>query len=240
MKPCATCERQNPDEARFCLQCGQPFVGAAADRPSSSPVSEPAPAIAHHGPTPDAPVAPPSIWEKPTPAEEEALWRAFIGPHADRYLEQFKKFTRGGSPAFALTWHWPAFLVDPFLWFLYRKMYLYAAVYAVGPVVSAYLTGDLTVGVVWRIMAGASANYIYYWHVRDKLADLRSKGGLDPARQAAMIRDLGGVQVYVVWLGVALHLFLLALLIAAALQGPPDGGPPLRNLPRLVPGRELS
>ena len=45
------------------------------------------------------------------------------------------------NPQFALTWNWPAFLFISFLWFLYRKMYLYAAVYAIGPMVSTYLTG---------------------------------------------------------------------------------------------------
>lgn len=227
MKACAKCEQQNPDEARFCLQCGAPFsAGGSLDASPEAPG--------------EAPAASPSVWERPTPAEEDALWRAFIGPNADRYLQQFKKFTRGPTPGFALTWHWPAFLVDPFLWFLYRKMYLYAAVYAVGPVVSAYLTGDFTVGIVWRIMAGASANYIYFWHVKDRLAEFRAKGRLDAAGREALLKDQGGVQVYVVWLGVALHLLLLALLAAAALQGPAETDRPLRNLPRLIPGRELS
>ncbi len=212
MKPCAKCEQPNPEEARFCLQCGEAFSA-------------------------QAPVEAPTVWERATPADETALWRAFIGPNADRYLQQFKKFTTGPTPRFALTWHWPAFLVDPFLWFLYRKMYLYAAVYAVGPVLSAYLTGDVTVGIVWRIMAGASANYIYYWHVRDKLADFRSKGGLDAAGREALLKDMGGVQVYVIWLGVALYLLLLALLVAAILQGPPEGGKLPRTVPRLSPAR---
>ena len=80
-------------------------------------------------------------------------WRDFIGPNADRYLEQFKKFGSPQSPRFALTWNWPAFLFISFLWFLYRKMYLYAAVYAIGPMVSTYLTGDMTSGMVWSVVA---------------------------------------------------------------------------------------
>jgi hypothetical protein len=151
--------------------------------------------------------------------DEGQLWRAFIGPNADRYLEQFKKFTAGGGQRFALTWHWPAFLFDPFLWFLYRKMYLYAFVYAVGPVVSAYLTGDFTVGIVWRIMAGVSANYVYFWHVKEHLKDLKTQRGLDRAGQERSLRDLGGVQPYVIWLGVALHVLLVAILIMAVLEG---------------------
>jgi len=77
----------------------------------------------------------PSVEPSPLMTDDE-LWRAFIGPNADRYLAQFKKFNFTGAPRYNLTWHWPAFLFIPFLWFLYRKMYLYAFVYAVGPAVS--------------------------------------------------------------------------------------------------------
>ena len=165
-----------------------------------------------------APVSGPAL------SDDGEIWRAFIGPNADRYFEQFRKFTAGGTPRFALTWHWPAFLVDPFLWFLYRKMYLYALVYAVGPVASAYVTGDFTVGIVWRIMAGVSANYIYYWHVKEHVATIRAKSHLDVAAQQRLLRDLGGVQPYVIWLAVLLHVLLIAMIIMVAREGPPDGG----------------
>jgi len=200
VKACQKCDQQNPDEALFCGQCGASFSTSSPD-PAEAPVFD-----------------------------EAHRWRAFIGPNADRYLEQFRKFTGGtliaggAGPRFALTWHWPAFLFDPFLWFLYRKMYLYALVYAVGPVLSAYFTGDFTVGIVWRIMAGASANYIYYWHVREQLARIREKAGLDYSAQERLLKDLGGIQPYVVWVGVALHLLLLALLLAAIREEPPEGG----------------
>ncbi len=210
MKPCRQCEQQNPDDARFCSQCGALFAEEAA-QPADQPVEEPAPPI----------------------LDEQQLWRSFIGQNADRYLEQFRKFTGGGEPRFALTWHWPAFLFDPFLWFLYRKMYLYAAVYAIGPVLSAYFTGDLTVGVVWRVMAGASANYIYYWHVREHVTAIKEKAGLGGRAQEQSLKDLGGVQPYVVWVGVALHILMFAVLIKAIQEGPQGGGafPPLKPAP---------
>ncbi len=202
MKPCSQCEQQNPDDARFCSQCGALFAEEVA-QPADQPVEEPAPPI----------------------LDEQQLWRSFIGQNADRYLEQFRKFTGVGEPRFALTWHWPAFLFDPFLWFLYRKMYLYAAVYAIGPVLSAYFTGDLTVGVVWRIMAGASANYIYYWHVREHVVAIKEKAGLGGRAQEQSLKDLGGVQPYVVWVGVALHILMFAVLIKAIQEEPQGGGP---------------
>jgi hypothetical protein len=73
-------------------------------------------------------------------------------------------------------------------------------------------------------MAGGSANYIYYWHVKDHLATIRTKQCLDHSAQERLLRDLGGVQPYVLWLGVALHVLLVALLLGAIREGPPEGG----------------
>ena len=116
------------------------------------------------------------------------LWRQFIGPHADRYLVHFKKFGLGEEPRFALTWNWPAFLYISFLWFLYRKMYVYAAVYALGPMISTYLTGDLTVGLVWSVMAGATANYVYYWHCREQIGEIKKSSWTDPLKQEEALK----------------------------------------------------
>jgi len=212
MKPCRQCEQQNPDDARFCSQCGASF-----EEETIEPAAQPEPPV----------------------RDESQLWRAFIGQNADRYLEQFRKFTGGGQPRFALTWHWPAFLFDPFLWFLYRKMYLYAAVYAIGPVLSAYFTGDLTVGIVWRIMAGVSANYIYYWHVREHLAEMRTKTGLSGDAVEKSLKDLGGVQPYVVWVGVALHLLMVAVLLKAIQEGSTEGIKLPRAPVRSIAGRTI-
>lgn len=151
--------------------------------------------------------------------DDTELWRAFIGPHADRYLEQFKKFTLTGTPRFNLTWNWPAFLFVPFLWFLYRKMYLYAFVYAIGPAVSAFLTSDLLVGFVWSVMAALSANYIYYWHGREEIAEIKKRFWSSREMQEQAVREAGGVQTYVIGVGVVLY----ALFFAALFQMIQDG-----------------
>lgn len=222
MKPCGTCARLNPKEALYCQQCGTAFAASAP----------------------------------PLSTEEGDLWRTFIGPSKallfstkkgwtweradDHYLAVFRKFSAGATPRFALTWNWPAFLFDPFLWFLYRKMYLYAAIYALGPVLSAYFTGDLSVGIVWRIMAGASANYVYYWQVKEQLARIRAKSAPDASRIEREIRDHGGVQPYVVWVGVAIHVLLLVMIATMIREGAPDGLklPGTRSKPGV--GRTLS
>ncbi len=167
-----------------------------------------------------------STAESSAPPSEEQLWRSFIGPHADRYLETFKKFSSPSGPRFALTWHWPAFLFEPFLWFLYRKMYMYALVYAVGPVVAFYFTQDLSADLVWRVMAGVSANYIYYWHAKEHLATIKNQRTLDPAARDRKLSDEGGVQPYVVWVGVGLFALKVALFITMLRDGSPDQSTP--------------
>ena len=214
MKACLSCEQQNADEANYCARCGTelPQDSSSSDSDTIS-----------------------------TSADEQQLVQAFIGPNkslqftikegwswrpaAQYYLERFRLFQTSSGPRFALTWHWPAAFFDPFLWFLYRKMYMYALLYAVGPVLSVFLTGDMTVGVVWRMLAGASANYIYFWHVKDHIQRIKSRVGMDGMARIRQVRDEGGVQTYVLWLGAALHLFMIGLILAAIQQGAPDGTP---------------
>ena len=204
MKSCARCHQQNQEDSKFCYQCGTALA------------VEPEPPIA----TPVAPAAP-VIHAEIHP--DEHLWRQFIGPHADRYLKHFKKFGLGEEPKFALTWNWPAFLYISFLWFLYRKMYVYALVYALGPMISTYLTGDVTVGLVWSIMAGATANYVYYWHCREQIGALKKHAWTDPAKQDEALKESGGVQSYVIWIGVALYVLFAITMLKMLQDGLPDG-----------------
>ncbi|MEO8325096.1 MAG: DUF2628 domain-containing protein, partial [Nitrospirota bacterium] len=129
------------------------------------------------------------------------------------------------GPRFALSWNWPAALFDSFLWFLYRKMYLFALLYAVAPALAIFMTGDVMVGIVSRILAGASANYLYYWHVKDKVQRIMAMPSLDDTGRAHLIQEEGGVQPYVLWLGVVLHMMMLGLLVATIVQGPPVEDP---------------
>lgn len=198
MKVCSQCAQSNPDDANFCHQCG---AGLNAPATTADIIIETSPSR--------------------STTTDEALWRQFIGPNADRYLEQFKKFSSNGQPQFALSWNWPAFLFISFLWFLYRKMYLHAAVYAVGPMVSTYVTGDLTVGLVWSIMAGATANYLYYWHGKEQIAAIKKSAGLNHAAQEAALKEAGGVQPYVIWVGVMFYVIFLATLVKMIEEGPP-------------------
>ena len=206
MKLCAQCQQQNQEDSKFCYQCGTTLA------------VEPEPPIA-------TPVAPAT----PIIHPDEHLWRQFIGPYADLYLKHFNKFGLGEGPKFALTWNWPAFLYISFLWFLYRKMYTYAAVYALGPMISTYLTGDMTVGLIWSIMAGATANYVYYWHCREHIGDIKKNAGIDPAKQDEALKERGGVQSYVIWIGVALYVLFAITMFKMLQDGLPDSERPLEK-----------
>lgn len=198
MQSCPQCNQQNQDDSKFCYQCGtnlSPVVEQAASPPSTVHLNQ----------------------------TDGDLWREFIGPHADRYLEQFKKFGSAQAPKFALTWNWPAFLFISFLWFLYRKMYLYAMVYAVGPMVSTYLTGDVTVGIVWSIMAGATGNYVYYWYCREQIGEIKRKAGDDQTKRALALKEAGGVQPYVVWVGVAFYVLFILMMFKLIQEGLSEG-----------------
>jgi len=196
MKACIQCQQQNQDDANFCYQCGNDLGVSNAASATSTPFSS---------------------------RTDEDLWRDFIGPNANRYLEQFRRFGSPQSPRFALTWNWPAFLYVSFLWFLYRKMYLYAAVYAIGPMVSTYLTGDMTSGIVWSVVAGATANYVYYWHCRENIAAIKQHAWNDPIQQHAALKEEGGVQPYVIWVGVVFYLLFSLTMFKMLQDGPLDG-----------------
>lgn len=211
MKTCARCQQQNSDDAKFCHQCG-----AALEQQADAGTAAPA----------------------PSPMTEQDLWRGFIGPNADRYLATFKKFSTPAGPRFALTWHWPAFIFEPFLWFLYRKMYVYAMIYAIGPVIAFYLTQDLSADIVWRLMAGISANYIYFWHVKEQVDKIKSQRAVDGEARRQMLGDLGGVQPYVVWVGVGLLVLKVAMVITIFKEGPPEGSE--KDRPKIKPAGTTS
>jgi len=199
MKSCAQCRQQNQDDANYCYQCGTELVAAVKEAGASSTIY--------------------------ATRSDTDLWRDFIGPTAERYLERFKKFGTEQSPKFALSWNWSPFLLIggcSFLWFLYRKMYLYALIYAIGPVVSIYVTGDFTSGLVWNFVAGATANYVYYWHCREQIGAIKQQSWNDPEKLDAAMKESGGVQTYVIWVGVALYVLFSITVFKVIQEGSLD------------------
>jgi len=69
----------------------------------------------------------PTAMRAPGSIEFEERLGAFIGPRWDRsYRKKLAVFV--DDPSFLPTWNWSAFFAIPF-WFLYRKMYLWFAVF---------------------------------------------------------------------------------------------------------------
>ncbi len=101
-------------------------------------------------------------------------------------------------------------------------MYLHAFVYAVGPMISTYLTGDFSSGMIWSIMAGATANYLYYWYCREQIAAIKKADWVNQQAQDEALKEAGGVQSYVVWVGVAFYVIFLATLMKMVQEGPQD------------------
>ena len=151
-----------------------------------------------------------------SPLIELALWRQFIGPRADAYLERFRVFREGAQERFVPTWHWPAFGVG-WLWYLYRKMYLHAAIFLFGGLLPMVLGAGLVGVVIWNLFAAVAANYLYYMHIKLSLALIEQKAGLDQETRKHLIHDAGGIQPYVWWLGIG----LMALAIGAGMMEAP-------------------
>ena len=156
-----------------------------------------------------------------------ALWRKFIGPRADYYLERFRLFREGERERFAPTWHWPAFGVG-WLWYLYRKMYLHAGVFLFGGLLPMVLGAGLVGVVIWNVFAAVAANYLYYMHIKLSLALIEQRAGLDEAARHRLITDAGGIQPYVWWLGIGLTAVAIAagIMEAPAPVTPPSSGAP--------------
>lgn len=98
-------------------------------------------------------------------------------------------------------------------------MYLYAAVYAIGPMISTYLTGDMSSGIVWSIVAGATGNYVYYWHCREQIGAIRQRMWSNPEQKDAAIKEAGGVQPYVIYVGIAFYVLFVMTMIKMIQEG---------------------
>ncbi len=197
---CPRCATVNPREALYCNKCGEQLQSAS--------------------------IAAPSL------IAELALWRQFIGPRADAYLERFRTFRERTQEGFVPTWHWPTFLLigDAWLWYLYRKMYLHATVFLIGGLLPVFLGAGLVGVIIWNIFAAASANYLYYMHVKLSLAMIEQRAGLDQEARAHLIHDAGGIQPYVWWLGIGMAAlkiaFVFGIMDAPVPVTPPSNGSP--------------
>ncbi len=136
-------------------------------------------------------------------------WReefaAYVGPKAEAYRVVFERFAPDGEPRFAFSWNWPAFFCGVW-WYLYRKMYLWAAV---DFALSVLLGWTFFVPLLWAAARALTGNYLYFLQADRKVREFRM-GATAPAELGRLARE-GGVHRWVAWAAVA-GILLLAVL----------------------------
>lgn len=186
------------------------------DNPQSTPPSS--------GNTP----APLESWEA---GEYEEKLGAFIGPRWERtYKRKFRRFME--DPSFEPSWNWSAALALPF-WFIYRKMYLWFAVFFFVPSAllnwlvpaASSLTPDemmkpenqqallmtAAVQLSARLAAGGMANWLLFRRARTAIRVV----GMQPISSSDsmdLLRRVGGTSALLTWL-------LLGVFVVIALAG---------------------
>lgn len=137
---------------------------------------------------------------------DEAYINLFVGPNADKYMSNFRKFGIKGPSSFAPTWHWPAFFV-PFFWLLYRKLYLHA----LGVLVLSFIPG---INLLTCVAMGLAAYYIYFKHARDSVIAI--KHAATPASISNAISEEGGVKPPAVYVGIG-GILCISIVISVSL-----------------------
>ena len=159
---------------------------------------------------------------------------AAIGPrNTAYYLPKFERFGAGGG---YVSWNWPAFFV-PLLWMLYRKMWLWAALYFFAlPIVLSVLFAVLfavfpeaTAAVVgygiWLVIIFVAipmyANALYYQTCQGRIAEAKGYR-VERRRQLERLWNMGGTS-NVAWVVVLiLPVPIIGILAAIAIPAYQD------------------
>lgn len=116
-----------------------------------------------------------------------------FGPRSDYYLKEYEAIRQRKVAGEALrpSWNWSVFF-GAFVWFFYRKLYVYGAALVIVPIVLTRLLGDSPLGFSAGVMLCVLANYVYVdwalWHVA-KANTLNLQG----EERVAYLRRVGGV-----------------------------------------------
>ena len=121
----------------------------------------------------------------------------FVATNKEYYRHQFDRFGNPRSPRFRISWHWPAFFFF-FFWALYRKLWLYAALYVVGAMGIAILIQppDLLL-LIWVFIWPIIINYLYY-----RTAVQQSKLALRHPAKERQYLNKGGVSKAALGIGI--------------------------------------
>ncbi|HZH50473.1 MAG TPA: DUF2628 domain-containing protein [Microvirga sp.] len=151
------------------------------------------------------------------PAVSDALFVSFVRPNSPAYLDTLEKM-RAKDPALRrspLTWCWPAFLVTV-PWLLYRKLYLPAAIVALGPLALAIifpkLAGINMSGVF--VVFGMLGKPLYVQSALKRIEKLR-KRTMSQEELRSLAERAGGVSVVGAVLGSVFLIGMFALHLAS-------------------------
>ena len=221
---CTDCGTLAAEGARYCAQCGR-LLGIQA-RPVAGPsTAAPAAATAENRA---------SAAGDSDPSADVELFETAIGPNrTDYYLVRFRRFASGQGLA---SWNWPAFFV-PLLWFLYRKMWGYAAMYffllpiAMGIVLVVLflvLPEGVATGLGWAIQLGVVlvalpmyANALYYRAVQDRIRAAQARSS-DRELQLRALARAGGTSAAAFIVLLVLFVPVVGILAAIAIPAYQD------------------
>ncbi|WP_423907098.1 DUF2628 domain-containing protein [Candidatus Spongiihabitans sp.] len=141
--------------------------------------------------------------EEPRQSSKEklqVLLMRFVKSNTDYYQQQFSKFGNPLKPAFKITWHWPAFFYF-FFWALYRKMWLWAVIHAIGGTGLMLWVSPGFVYLVWVFIWPLLANYLYF-----RVAATAVNQVMEYPQAEQHYLDKGGVSKRAVWGGILIAL----------------------------------
>ena len=133
------------------------------------------------------------------PDFSEQEYQDYVGENIDSFVPYFMEVDAQDGK-FKFSWVWSAFFFQ-FVWFYYRKMYLWGTV-------NILLRLVPVINVLSVLVMPMLAKYLYYRNAQNKLSMLRQTEGTGDSQR---IREIGGVSVTAVWICVGL--FILSLTI---------------------------
>jgi hypothetical protein len=133
----------------------------------------------------------------------------FFGSRPEIYLSIYEKMRSSGRPGFS--WSWAAFF-GGFVWFFYRRMYVWGASLILLPIILAVLYPSMTAFSYLYFAASAKPLYV---HVALKRIGKADELGLTGTERSEYLRRAGGVSLTA---GIIAG-FLAAAFVAAAIYG---------------------
>ncbi len=226
LRACPACGTQNKPGALFCENCGTP-LSARGGQPGygAGGWNQPRYAQPGWGPQPGFTAAQPAAFDGISAAE----WQAYIGPSTPYYLYQFGRMDATGRK---FGFCFSAFFFAP-LYFLYRKMYGWAALalaasvvcsipgflslfqmlgLPLGNVVSASVLSSLSyvgsfANLAFQVLFAMFAVYLYRRHAGKKIRAVKSRG-LSGQEYSVRLMRTGGTSVLALILALVAYLAL--------------------------------